>query len=213
MRVEIWKRKNPDEYYAWLQKNPDKDIRGHSRYHRPYQADMLRCTAKRKVFRIGRQCLASSTKVQLRDGTTKSIKDIKVGDQVLSLKEEVNTQTYSKVIDHWSSGTKKIYKIKTKFGHVIECSDNHPFLILNKNTNRFRKIIDEGPDKEWKSISDGLSVGNKIAVPTIIKNLKNNESVGDLAPFLGYFLSDGSASIRQSAKFTNINIDYLIEFE
>ena len=52
---EVWKRKYPDEYYAWLQKNPDKDILGNSRYHRPYQAEMLRCTAKRKVFRIGRQ--------------------------------------------------------------------------------------------------------------------------------------------------------------
>jgi replicative DNA helicase len=52
---EIWKRKNPGEYYAWKEENPGQDILGHSRYHRPYQAEMLRCTAKRKVFRIGRQ--------------------------------------------------------------------------------------------------------------------------------------------------------------
>jgi replicative DNA helicase len=52
---EIWKRKNPEEYHAWLEKNPGIDIRGNSRYHRPYQATMLRCTSKRKVFRIGRQ--------------------------------------------------------------------------------------------------------------------------------------------------------------
>lgn len=52
---KIWKRKNPDEYYAWKEKNPGKSILGKSRYHRPYQATMLRCTAKRKVFRIGRQ--------------------------------------------------------------------------------------------------------------------------------------------------------------
>ena len=52
---EIWKRKNPDEYYAWKEKNPGKSILGKSRYHRPYQATMLRCNAKRKVFRIGRQ--------------------------------------------------------------------------------------------------------------------------------------------------------------
>ena len=52
---EIWKRKNPEEYYSWLQKNPTKSIEGNSRYHRPYQAEMLRCQALRKVFRIGRQ--------------------------------------------------------------------------------------------------------------------------------------------------------------
>ena len=51
----VWKRRNPDEYYAWIEANPGVDILGHSRYHRPYQADMLRCTSKRKVFRIGRQ--------------------------------------------------------------------------------------------------------------------------------------------------------------
>ena len=60
---EIWKRKNPDEYYAWVQQNPDEDIFGHSRYHRPYQAVMLRCTAKRKVFRIGRQAGKTETLV------------------------------------------------------------------------------------------------------------------------------------------------------
>ena len=52
---EIWKRKNPEEYYDWIQKNPGKSILGKSRYHRPYQAEMLRCTAKRKIYRIGRQ--------------------------------------------------------------------------------------------------------------------------------------------------------------
>lgn len=52
---EIWKRKNPDEYYQWIEENPGVDIFGRSRYHRPYQAEALRCTSKRKVFRMGRQ--------------------------------------------------------------------------------------------------------------------------------------------------------------
>lgn len=49
----IWKRKNPDEYERWVRNNPGKPVI--SRYHRPYQAEMLRCTSKRKVFRCGRQ--------------------------------------------------------------------------------------------------------------------------------------------------------------
>lgn len=51
----IWKRKNPAEYYKWVSENPGVDIYGHSRYHRPYQALMLRCTSQFKVFRVGRQ--------------------------------------------------------------------------------------------------------------------------------------------------------------
>ena len=60
---EVWKRKNPDEYFAWKEKNPDASVLGKSRYHRPYQATMLRCNAKRKVFRIGRQAGKTETLV------------------------------------------------------------------------------------------------------------------------------------------------------
>lgn len=52
---EIWKRKNPQEYMEWRRNNPNGNILGKSRYHRPYQKSILRCTAKRKVLRIGRQ--------------------------------------------------------------------------------------------------------------------------------------------------------------
>ncbi len=58
---EVWKRKNPEEYYSFLAENPGKSIKGKSRYHRPYQATMLRCTSKRKAFRIGRQAGKSET--------------------------------------------------------------------------------------------------------------------------------------------------------
>ena len=56
-----WRRKNESEYNDWIEKNPGKSILGKSRYHRPYQAEMLRCTSKRKVFRIGRQAGKSET--------------------------------------------------------------------------------------------------------------------------------------------------------
>jgi len=60
---EVWKRKNPQEYYAWLREHPNESILGKSRYHRPYQAQMLRCTSKRKIFRIGRQAGKTETMV------------------------------------------------------------------------------------------------------------------------------------------------------
>lgn len=52
---EIWKRKNPEEYHKWLRSHPDEDILGHSRYHRPYQATILRCSSQYKAFRLGRR--------------------------------------------------------------------------------------------------------------------------------------------------------------
>jgi len=59
----VWARKNPDEYQQWILDHPGEDIFGRSRYHRPYQAEMLRCTAKQKVFRIGRQAGKTETLV------------------------------------------------------------------------------------------------------------------------------------------------------
>lgn len=52
---EIWKRKDPIEYNEWREKNPEMSILGKSRYHRPCQSLMMRCTSRRKSFRIGRQ--------------------------------------------------------------------------------------------------------------------------------------------------------------
>jgi hypothetical protein len=60
---EIWKRKNPEEYYDWVKAHPGENILGHSRYHRPYQSAMLKCSSRRKVSRIGRQVGKSETLV------------------------------------------------------------------------------------------------------------------------------------------------------
>lgn len=51
----VWMRRDPEEYNKWREQNPDTNVLGHSRYHRPYQADMLRCSSQFKAFRIGRQ--------------------------------------------------------------------------------------------------------------------------------------------------------------
>lgn len=60
---EVWKRKNPKEYYDWIKKHPGEDILGHSRYHRPYQALMLSCSSQYKAFRIGRRAGKTETLV------------------------------------------------------------------------------------------------------------------------------------------------------
>jgi replicative DNA helicase len=52
---KIWKRRNPAEYDKWVNEHPGESVLGKSRYHRPYQAEMLRCSSNRKVFRLGRQ--------------------------------------------------------------------------------------------------------------------------------------------------------------
>jgi len=55
----VWERKAPEEYYRLTEEYPGRA----SKFHRPYQAEMLRCTSRRKVFRIGRQAGKTETLV------------------------------------------------------------------------------------------------------------------------------------------------------
>jgi replicative DNA helicase len=60
---EIWKRKSREDtlpqgcinYYDDQEASAERVRLGKSPFHRPYQAEMLRCSSKRKVFRLGRQ--------------------------------------------------------------------------------------------------------------------------------------------------------------
>jgi len=54
---EHWKRKTDNGTIPTGLPNHDpvRGLNGQSIFHRPYQAEMLRCTSKRKVFRLGRQ--------------------------------------------------------------------------------------------------------------------------------------------------------------
>ena len=53
---EVWKRKSEDGTLGELPRyNEEQAKAGRSIFHRPYQAEMLRCSARHKVFRCGRQ--------------------------------------------------------------------------------------------------------------------------------------------------------------
>jgi replicative DNA helicase len=207
---EVWKRKNPAEYYEWIKNHPGESIIGKSRYHRPYQAMILRCTARRKVMRLGRQCLVGDTKVFLSDGGWEYIKDIRKGDEVLSFIDGVMFP-YT-VTGHWFAGKKKVFRIKTKFGHIIECTDDHRFITIKKHFDKSHGVNSNNSLMDWSSISTGLKIGSKIGVSYSLPSCECPDEI-ELAKFLGYFISDGSCSYLQSAKFTNTNSDYLLEFE
>lgn len=211
---EHWKRKTldftlPTGVTEW---KPEPAAAGKSVFHRPYQAEMLRCTSKRKVFRLGRQCLTENSYIQLLDGNYKSIKYIQTGDKILSLNINSNKIEIDRVVDCWVSGRKPVYKITTKFGHTITCSKDHPFYSAIGNCDsKNGRTIDKLP-KKWLSISAGLHIGNKIAV-VIEEPVFGNKLLPEGIPeLLGYFISDGSSSLNQSSKFTNTNEQYLAEF-
>lgn len=210
---EVWLRKNPDEYWAWKEANPDKDILGHSRYHRPYQAEMLRCTSKRKVFRVGRQsgkCLVSGTLIQMADGTHKAIEDIQDGDLVVSI-----TDDYKSVVNkayRACNGTKPTYRITLMDGREIEATGNHPFLsrkrIGRESTGNRRAIFQD----EWLETTK-LTNNDYLAVPsTIILNTEDVDIPDYALTVLGCLIADGNIT-GNNCRFSNGNSVILNAFK
>lgn len=77
------------------------------------------------------QCLSPEEEVLMSNGMRKKIKDVKVGDMVLTFDNNMN-MTNSKVIHQYVRPTDKIiYKIKLQNNIAITATSNHPFMTYN----------------------------------------------------------------------------------
>ena len=113
------------------------------------------CTAQSKVVRMGRRCLPDYTKILLEDYSEKYLKDLKIGDKVLSKRGQ--NLVPNNVINIWDNGFQPIFKIALTNGKTIDLTSNHPLL-----------VILESDKEQWKSIDDGLKIGD------IIYNMEDN---------------------------------------
>lgn len=175
---EVWKRKNPKEYYDWIKKHPGEDILGYSRYHRPYQALMLRC-------------LHEDSNIFMADGAVKKIKDVKVDDKVITYNEgKKTTQSSYRVLNKWFSGYRDTYKLHLENGDTLKVTDNHPILSWFKDGDENPLFKCKAFKRVYKSLSDGVDVGTKIY--TLNKfDLFGQIDDDDLAKILGYIVTDG----------------------
>ncbi len=92
------------------------------------------------------------------------------------------------------SGKKKVYLLKTRTGREIKASSNHPFLKLDG----------------WHRL-DELKVGDKIAVPRVLKTGYKDDISDEEIILLAHLIGDGCILPRQpyhytSADLQNINI-------
>lgn len=113
-----------------------------------YQENVLDCTSRRKILRIGRRCLAPGSMILMADGTQKPIEKINIGECVVSFKN--NEIAYRQVVNKFNNGIQDIYEIILENNMSVKCTANHPLLIDN--------------NKSWFTIENGLVVGNKIVV-------------------------------------------------
>ena len=162
---------------------------------RNYQALMSLCSAKYKVLRCGRRCIAEYEPVLLSDGRLKAIKDIEIGDSVVTY---YKGQAINKpVTDKIENGVKEVFRITLNDNRTVDCTSNHPLLL---------------DGREWKSIEQGLKVGDKVTTLTDYHLFGDYSNVIE-AKLLGYLLADGYIpdSMKQTPKFTSCTPAYIEE--
>jgi DNA-directed RNA polymerase beta subunit len=162
------------------------------------------------------QSILPEEMVLMADGTSKMIKDIKVGEQVVTFNPKTLERSYSKVINQYVKETEnKIYTITTITGRKLTATDNHHFytnkgfvevkhfdkdtkLAINLTNNKIScdtkiKILD---------VEDYIKVCNKynmtkFTTDKYIEDVKEwfmeieFNKVSILAGIIGYLLADG----------------------
>jgi len=165
-------------------------------------------------------CLTSSSMVLREDGLYISIKDVKVGEKILSFNTSTMKSEFRKVLASKKKGIKKVYKITTKKGYSIECTSNHPLYTTvgrphRRNSSRKEYIRDsrsvDSLPHIWQSIDGGFEKGSLIAMNTYNISKHHDLLEEGLPEIIGYFLTDGNSNKYQGA-FNNTNARYIREF-
>jgi DNA-directed RNA polymerase beta subunit len=108
------------------------------------------------------QCLAPYEEVVMSNGTRKQIKDVKVGDRVMTFDHKNHQISYSNVINQYVRATEqKIYMLETVNGNNLTATANHPLMTT------------EG----WKHVEE-LNIGDNIGI-----YLNNNENISNVTTY------------------------------
>jgi len=169
---------------------------------RSYQKELIENSIKyqQMITQWGRRCLVKNSNILMFDGSIKKIEDITIGDSVCTFN---NNQIKKGIIEKlFDNGIQDVYKVRLFDGREIECTDNHPFLISVGN-----KLF-------YKTIQDGLTVGNRCLVIKEYKKFGTYHNI-DEAKLLGYLLTGGyiNCESNQTPKFTSCNYDYILDVQ
>ena len=79
-------------------------------------------------------CLHGDSLISMSDGSLKKIKDIKIGDKVVSYNETRRTTPINKVTNFWNQGIKPVYEIKFRDGTSTRCGLEHIWWVYPQKT-------------------------------------------------------------------------------
>ncbi len=185
------------------------------------------------------QSLHPDTLVSLANGTQKMIKDVKIGDFVVTFDHETMNRTYSKVINQYVRPSENdMYRITTISGREIIATDNHSFFTDEgfKEVRHFNENtligIDVGSGRQI-NVQDKIKILDKeLYASTAIEYYDNFNKYCDdcsgwfeeieinkiaiLAGIVGYLLADGSlfeSKNRLYASFCHSNEESAVQLQ
>ena len=124
-------------------------------------------------------CVGENTRILMSDFSTKMIKDIKEGEQILSFTETgTPSLKIGKVLKKKFQGYKKVYKIKTEDNKILYVTPDHYFYSNTHSGNT-----------KWREL-DNL-IKNKRKIISFKFDLINNYFNYNLGLFAGFFDADG----------------------
>lgn len=114
----VWKKKTEDGTMGELPPYDEEVFNKYgSIFHRPYQAILLRCTSRRKAFRLGRQCIEKDEYVYTPSGPIKA-GEVKDGTVLLG--------GYAHNVHSFRD---ELLEIKFYNGTSIKINGEHPFFV------------------------------------------------------------------------------------
>lgn len=144
---------------------------------------------------IVRRCLSEDTNILMSDGSTKKIKDVNIGDTVLSIDD--NGVAKTDIVNHvFDNGVQDVYEIKLPYYYSI------------KGTKSHRVLTQDG----WKTIGE-LTTDDWLFTPSNIicstDGLPSNKRLSNDEMFLvGLLIGDGTLG-SDVVSFTNSDIELI----
>jgi intein/homing endonuclease len=122
------------------------------------------------------KCQVKSARILFASGERVQAKDVRPGDQILSLDPKTLKIVPARVLVSQSNGVKPTFRLTTRGGRENVVSGNHPFLT-----------------KDGWIDAASLLPGDKIAVPRVLPVDPQGEDIDEnWAKILGYLVADGS---------------------
>jgi DNA-directed RNA polymerase beta subunit len=160
--------------YEDLVKNrQDNDAFGNYTHLEIHPTNMFGVLAENIPFPDHNQCIYENEIVYMADGTSKKIKDVKVGDEVITFDPITQAQSYTKIVHTYTGPTnKKIYDVETFSGKKIRATFDHKFM-----TNKGWLPLEDIPRVELNKVTKDTPLVGITLEPKPMSNIIEKEEL------------------------------------